>query len=330
MTIRIFLFILVLSCCLFNCSKTTEPDTNTVATPTFSINGGSYLTPRQVSILCETEGAVIRFTTDGTTPSTNSETYSDPVTVDSDVTIKAIAYKSGWKPSTMAVAVYDIFQADMSQIRNITAMTATPDTIYADNGLTASTIKVTVKDGEGFGVIGQVVQFSTNFGSIPANVTTDNTGIATCTFSDTGITCVALIRAIVQNFHPDSTDFIVSADTCDINVIIADVPSIQELILLLPTPQDPYPLTVDQSILVRAKAINVLNEVVPDGTIITYSTNLGFFTDIDNNNLGTNVQIAVQNEFATVYFNAGNVTGNGTITASIAIWSASRDIVVNP
>lgn len=46
----------------------------TVATPTFSPGGGTYHSPRDVTIACETPGAVIHYTTNGLTP-----TESDPI-----------------------------------------------------------------------------------------------------------------------------------------------------------------------------------------------------------------------------------------------------------
>ena len=54
-------------------------------------------------------GAGIRYTTDGSTPSSTVGTvYSSPVTVSGSQTLKAVAYQSGWNRSSVASAAYTI------------------------------------------------------------------------------------------------------------------------------------------------------------------------------------------------------------------------------
>jgi hypothetical protein len=80
-----------------------------VNTPTFSPAAGSYSSTQTVSISSSTSGASIRYTTDGSTPtSTTGTVYSAPITVSSTTTIKAIAYASGMTDSTVNTAVYTI------------------------------------------------------------------------------------------------------------------------------------------------------------------------------------------------------------------------------
>jgi AraC-like DNA-binding protein len=79
----------------------------TVATPTFSPGGGTYTTAQSVTISTTTPNATIRYTTDGTTPSETAGTiYGGPVYVASSMTVKAIAYESGWNDSSVSSAVY--------------------------------------------------------------------------------------------------------------------------------------------------------------------------------------------------------------------------------
>jgi len=59
-----------------------------------------------VSITCATEGATIRYTTDGTDPTESSPVYSGPIFVDDDTMIKARAWKTGMNPSAVAAAMY--------------------------------------------------------------------------------------------------------------------------------------------------------------------------------------------------------------------------------
>ena len=65
--------------------------TSSVKTPVFSPKGGLYLEPQTVSVTCETEEATIYYTTDGTEPTRDSNVYSEPLTIETDVTLKAMA-----------------------------------------------------------------------------------------------------------------------------------------------------------------------------------------------------------------------------------------------
>jgi Chitobiase/beta-hexosaminidase C-terminal domain len=80
----------------------------TVAAPTFNpLTGpaGTYASASSVNITCSTPNASIRFTTDGSTPSSTSGTlYRTPLSVDTALTIKAIAYESGGATSIVSAA----------------------------------------------------------------------------------------------------------------------------------------------------------------------------------------------------------------------------------
>lgn len=52
--------------------------------------------PAQVFLSCDTMGAVIHYTTDGSTPTSESAVYNGPITLSNTTTIKAIAVK-GWR-----------------------------------------------------------------------------------------------------------------------------------------------------------------------------------------------------------------------------------------
>lgn len=62
----------------------------------------------EVSLSCSTKNAVIYYTTDGSTPTEHSKKYTEPITINSDTTLKAIAIKSGMKNSTISTANYKI------------------------------------------------------------------------------------------------------------------------------------------------------------------------------------------------------------------------------
>ena len=80
-----------------------------MATPTFNPPAGSYGSTQPVTISTTTSGASIRYTTDGSTPSeTVGTVYGGPVSVSSNLTLKAIAYESGMTDSQVASAAYTI------------------------------------------------------------------------------------------------------------------------------------------------------------------------------------------------------------------------------
>jgi len=82
--------------------------TTATATPTFSPAPGTYTTEQTVTISSTTVGATIYYTTNGTAPTTSSTKYTDPITVSSTETVKAISFFSGWKASSAGSAVYTI------------------------------------------------------------------------------------------------------------------------------------------------------------------------------------------------------------------------------
>ena len=81
---------------------------STVATPAFNPAGGTYSAAQNVAITCTTSGAAIRYTTDGSEPTSSSAEYTGTITVSATTTIKAKAFKSGMNDSSTATAAYTI------------------------------------------------------------------------------------------------------------------------------------------------------------------------------------------------------------------------------
>jgi 6-phosphogluconolactonase (cycloisomerase 2 family) len=70
---------------------------------------GTYSSAMDVAITTTTPGASIRYTTDGSTPTTTSGTaYTAPVQVADTLTLKAIGYRTGWTASTVSSGQYTI------------------------------------------------------------------------------------------------------------------------------------------------------------------------------------------------------------------------------
>lgn len=223
-----------------------------------------------------------------------------------------------------------------SEVREITKIVATPDTIYSDMNITFSEISVTVKDGEGFGVPGQNVNFRTNLGRILANVPTDSSGVATTTFWDDGDSGMATITAVVRNYSDTDQTAIVSADTAFVNVFIADVPPIDSVTLNFLSQANPYPMTVMQTTEINATATNILGNDVPDNTLITFSCTKGRFVDDGGNVLGVSIVTQTVNGRAYAKYNSGTLATttpgveNAFVTASIGEVSSTREVQIKP
>ncbi len=80
----------------------------TTATPDFSPAAGTYATAQSVTISDTTSGAVIYYTTDGTTPTTNSTPYTGAIEVNTTETIEAMAIAPNDTQSAVASATYTI------------------------------------------------------------------------------------------------------------------------------------------------------------------------------------------------------------------------------
>jgi hypothetical protein len=82
----------------------------TVATPVFSIPTGSYASGTTVSITSPTQGAIVYYTTDGSTPTSGSPQFTGPITPVDGETIMAIAIADGMASSAVSTATYTITQ----------------------------------------------------------------------------------------------------------------------------------------------------------------------------------------------------------------------------
>jgi hypothetical protein len=84
-------------------------DQTLVAPPVLTPPPGSYNGGQSVTLTTSTPGAQIRYTTDGSTPtSSTGALYTGPVGVSSTTTIKAIAYAAGLSDSSVVSGLYTI------------------------------------------------------------------------------------------------------------------------------------------------------------------------------------------------------------------------------
>lgn len=85
-----------------------EEPTPTVATPEISPIAGSYELEVEVTITCDTDGATIYYTTDGSDPTTGSTEYVGAFTLTEDTTVKAFAVLVDYTDSAIAQSAYII------------------------------------------------------------------------------------------------------------------------------------------------------------------------------------------------------------------------------
>ena len=97
-----------------------EPVVKDVATPVINPAGGEVEEGTTVTIACETEGATIYYTTNGDEPTATSTKYTDAITVNSAMTIKAIAVKDGYNNSEVAQASFTIKQSVVTKEYSVT------------------------------------------------------------------------------------------------------------------------------------------------------------------------------------------------------------------
>lgn len=116
------------------------------ADPVFSPTGGYYTAAQNIAISSSTSGAQIRYTTNGSVPTSSSTLYTTPITVSSSQVIKAIAMKTGLDNSNIVTHSYGINTVSMPTFnpepgsyfsaQNVVISCSTPDAIitYTTNG----------------------------------------------------------------------------------------------------------------------------------------------------------------------------------------------------
>lgn len=74
--------------------------------PKFSEKGGLKSGNVSLTLSCETAGATIRYTTDGSEPTAQSQAYNSPIVFNSNTNIRAKAFANGMLPSAIATSSY--------------------------------------------------------------------------------------------------------------------------------------------------------------------------------------------------------------------------------
>lgn len=86
--------------------KNGAPLSGMAAEPVFSVTELFHSSPFKLSLSSSTPGAEIRYTTDGSLPSSSSKLYSEPITISKNTVITARAFREGYAASPAAVSTY--------------------------------------------------------------------------------------------------------------------------------------------------------------------------------------------------------------------------------
>ncbi len=139
-------------------------DFNSVAAPTFSPTAGTVKPGTAVTLSCATAGAEIHYTLDGSEPTASSAIYSDPIVINENTTIKAIATKEGLDASPVVTAAYVVsdkvvtveegdgtaarpYNASQAKAKAIENGTSSTDNVYVKGYVVSGSINMTYGTG---------------------------------------------------------------------------------------------------------------------------------------------------------------------------------------
>ncbi|MDP8231672.1 MAG: Ig-like domain-containing protein [Candidatus Zophobacter franzmannii] len=286
------------------------------------------------------DGTVLTFrTTKGFFETNTAASLGDSVMVQTADGNAALFLNTGNGPGAVTVNIrVGVYQQTKTftieseaQILHIHNIEATPESIYSDNNITFSNIRVWIRDAEQFAAAGVPVKFRTDIGRIIGTVYTDSSGVATTSFWDDGYyhatDNLATIEAVVKSYSTINTATVIATDSEFVNVRILPVPPVNSVILS--TLADEFRVT--QKVTVTASATYTNGDDVTDNTLITFSTSLGTFEDTEETLLGNAVSVPTSNGTASIIFNTGLRADMGTISALVSdVTPASHDFVVKP
>ena len=174
-------------------------DLSVVATPTFSPEAGTYNGTQNITIVCATEDATIRYTLDGNDPTETSTEYTAAIEVSANTTIKAKAWKDGLTASGIATAEY--------VITNYTQLNAPIFNPVAGTYTGAQEITISAADGA-------TIRYTLD-GNDPTETSTEYTGAITIISSKT-----IKAKAWMEGYLPSevaSAEYVIELPTVTFN-----------------------------------------------------------------------------------------------------------------
>lgn len=181
----------------FTTSECVIPQTGA---PTASPTGGTYTEGKAVTLTSATPGALIFYTSDGSTPATTtSNQYTTPLSASSTVTYKAIAWASGYIESTVMTETYTITPSTTPTVTTGSAASITQSTVTLGGDITSlGTTNVTAR-----GIIyGTTVSYG-------ATSSASSAGFSTGAFTEdiTGLVCNTAYHFVAYAVNSIGVDF---------------------------------------------------------------------------------------------------------------------------
>lgn len=84
------------------------PEVSRVDLPAFTVAPGDYIAPLEVGIVTPTDGATIHYTLDGSAPTAESPSYTEPLTLSGSAMVRAIAVKEGLTASPERIGYFRV------------------------------------------------------------------------------------------------------------------------------------------------------------------------------------------------------------------------------
>jgi len=196
--------------------------------------------------------------------------------------------------------------------------------LYEDNGANWIDLIATVKDNNGFPVLGQSINFrcdNPNISFLPARAISDSSGQAKSQVFVSGNILNGADSLQVTIYAYLGTKIYLTKE-----IVVRKYPNVERIVLQGFTNMT---LDVNSIIDVTARVIKSGNEVMPNGTLVTFQTNGGYFIDEDNIVSHFTKTVAVKNGVAAIKYCAGTISGKYHLTAFSGNVNAENEKTIN-